>query len=209
MTAKDPLSEVQHRNEVLVERYRMMMLIVVMLAGLCLLNTLVNVYLVTRAPDVRYFAQNPQGGLAQILPLNVPNMSQTAVTQFAVDSVLAANSFDFKNFRRQLMSARTYFTPAGWKRYQEELDNNEVLQKVEKQFYVVSSSVTGAAVIEDEGEVLGSHYWNIQVPFVVRFSREGADKSFNMVARIKVVRVPNEVSPQGVGVTQFVAQQTT
>lgn len=203
----DPIRMVQERNHLIVDRYRKMILAVVIMGVAVIAMAGVIVYLAARSPEPRYFAQNSQGGLTEIVPLNTPNQSLGAVLSFASDSVLAVNSYDFANYRRQLTDGAKYFTPNGWKRYQDELTATNTLEDVVKGQMVVSSAVSGAPILEREGEIGGVKFWDVQVPFVVRFQSEKINKTLNMVSLVKVVRVSPQESDRGIAVAQFIVKQ--
>lgn len=203
----DPMKVVQERNHIIMDRYRNMIVATSISGVVAVLSMCLNFYLIGRQPEPRYFAQNSQGGLMEIMPLDTPNQSLGAVLSFASDAVLSVNAYDFANYRRQLTEGAKYFTTNGWKRYQDELAATGTLEEVVKSQLVVSSAVSGAPVLDNEGTLGGVKFWDVQVPFVVRFQSEKVNKTFNMVAVVKVVRVRPQESDRGIAVAQFIVKQ--
>lgn len=203
---RDPLLMVHERNSALLWRHRTIISICAAMALALVVSGALNLYLATHRPQPHYFAQNAQGGLTPIVSMDKPNESSGAILNFAAQSVLAVNTYDFANYRSQLSRAARGFTPNAWRRYVTQLKSTGTLSQVKKANLVVSSAISSAPVLQSDGVLYGTYYWNVQVPFVVRFQGNDVDKSYSMLALVKVVRVsPIQVS-RGIAVAQFVAQ---
>ena len=71
-------------------------------------------YFYQAIPDPVYFATTKNGKLIKLAPLNKPNLSRDAVSQWAVQAVSHTMSFSWVNYKEHLTSScNTYFTDAG------------------------------------------------------------------------------------------------
>lgn len=177
--------------------------------GLALVVSLFgNFYQGANKPEPRYFAQDAATGtLTPVIPLTQPISSRTAVMQHAAEAVGALNAIDFLNYKDQLNRAANYFTKSAWVRYMSEFQNTGTLELIEKRNLVMSGSITDPAVITGDGTVFNTLYWDVQIPYRVRYVAQGYDQSVEYIAKIKVVRVSTRENPKGIAIAQFVAQR--
>lgn len=205
---KDSLLSVTKRNRDLEKRsFRstgsvaaMSMALIVSIAG--------NIYQGTNRPEPRYFAQdNTTGTLTPIVPLTQPISSRTAVMQHAAEAIGALNAIDALNYKDQLNRSASYFTKNAWVRYLSEFQNTGTLELIEKRNLVMSGVVTEPPVITQEGTVFNTLFWDVQIPYRVRYASQGSDQMVDYIAKIKVVRVPTTENPKGIAIAQFIAQR--
>jgi intracellular multiplication protein IcmL len=147
--------------------------------------------------------------LTPVIPLTQPISSRTAVMQHAVESIGALNAIDSLNYRDQLNRAAGYFTRNAWVRYLSEFQNTGTLELIEKKNMVLNGVVTEPPVITGDGNIFGSLYWDVQVPYRVHYLAQGYDQSVDYIAKIKIVRVSTLENPKGIAIAQFVAQRGT
>ena len=135
-------------------------------------------------------------------------MSTAAIIQWATDAAVAAYTFDFTNYRRQLTYAqKTYFTPEGWSRFLKALDSTNILKTVIKEKLIVNAAVTQAPVVKASGKVRGKYTWIIQMPMVVTYRSSTRSNSVNLLVTLTIERVSLlKGSPRGVGVVGYIAQ---
>lgn len=179
------------------------------LAGLSLalvVSVMGNIYQGLNRPEPRYFAHdNTTHTLTPIVGLTTPISSRTAVMQHAADSIGALNALDPLNYRSQLNIAANFFTKNAWARYLNELKSTGTLELVEKRNMVTSGVVTEPPVITGEGTIFNSLYWDLQVPYRVKYLGQGYNQSVDYIAKIKIVRVSTLDNPKGIAIAQFVS----
>lgn len=169
-----------------------------------------NIYQGTNRPEPRYFAQDATTGtLTPVLPLTQPITSRTAVMQHAVDSIGALNAIDFLNYKDQYNRAASAFTKNAWVRYLNELQATGTIDLIQKRNLVTTGSVTEPAVITGEGTILNTLFWDVQVPYRVKYVAQGYNQTVDFIATIKIVRVPTTENPKGIAIAQFIAQRTS
>ncbi len=150
------------------------------------------------------FAARSQNGLAMQLTAHTdPNLLSTTLTTWAGKAAVAAYTFDFVNYQKQIALARPYFTAAGWNDYQASIAS--LIQTITQNQLFVNGVVSAAPVISNQGELPGRGYtWRVQIPFLVTYqsANELSRRSFTVV--ITIVRVPTYLNPAGIGIDQFV-----
>ena len=180
----------------------------VMLTGALAVSVTGNVMQGLHRPEPRYFAQNEAtGSLTPIVPLNKPIGSTNTILQHGSDVIMDLYALDFQNYRSQLQRASDYFTQNGWQKYVSEFESTGNLAAIKERRMVLSGVVTKPPVVVQSGEVFGTLYWDIEVPYQVRYIAAGFDQTQDLVARIKIVRVPTTQNPRGIAIAQFVSRQ--
>jgi hypothetical protein len=199
----DPLLSVAKRNREIEKRLQWALTVVALqMCGLILLIGAV-VYLSTRPVVPVYFVQKADGsGLERIYPLNEANTSTSAVTQLVADQIGCVNSYDFANYKNQLARCGEFFTRTGWTRFLGEFEAQGMRLAIEQRALVASSVIGKPPKIVKQGEIMGALYWDLEVPFSVRYQGRGYDTVQNSVAVVKVVRVPVTDNPRGIAVAQ-------
>jgi hypothetical protein len=178
-----------------------------LLALIVALSVAGNVMQGMRKTEHHYFAQNIDGsGMTPIVPLNQPISSKASVTQLVVDAISELNALDFANYKKQLSDASPYFTKSGWVRYMDEFVNSGTRDVLEKRQLVMTGAITRPPIITAEGELYGALFWDVEVPYLVRYQGAGSDQQQVGIARVKVVRVPVTDNPKGIAIAQFVGR---
>jgi intracellular multiplication protein IcmL len=203
----DPIISISKRNRELEKRTQRALLANLTLTLALTVSVAGNVILGTRKAEPRYFAQNEQtGALTQIVPLNKPISSKASVIQHVADTVGDVYALDFANYQGQLQRASSSFTSKGWERFIAEFEASGNIDAMLKKQLVVSGVISKPPVIVREGEIFGALFWDLQVPYSVRYQGAGFDQTQNLVAFVKVVRVPTTENPRGIAIAQFVAK---
>lgn len=206
--AKDSIVAVGRRNKELEKRAFRATSSVTALAAALVMSIIGNIYLGTNKPQPQYFAQdNASRTLTPIVPLTQPISSRAAILQHATDAIGALNNVDFLNFKPQLMDASKFFTKNAWERYVAELGNSGTIELIQRRNLVMTGVVTEPPMIVGEGTIFDSLYWDLQVPYRVRYVSQGYNESVDYIAKIKVVRVRTTDNPKGIAIAQFVAQR--
>lgn len=135
-------------------------------------------------------------------PLNQPNMSDTAVLNWATEATKSAYSYDFKNYAKQIQENKQYFTAPGWAAFMAALDKSNNLKVVENKKLVASAATAGKPVILKKGVRNGIYTWKIQIPLLATYESESKLIKQNLTVNLMVLR-NNSVA--GVGISHFVA----
>ncbi|MCD6055972.1 MAG: protein IcmL (DotI) [Gammaproteobacteria bacterium] len=205
--ARVALEHVKERNDFYRDSYRKVMMALLLAIAVVIAQMITIWYLATHRPVPTYFATNAAGGLTELVPLNRPNMSTATIVQWATNAAVAAYTFDFNGYRRQLSETQAqYFTPDGWTSFLKALDTSNILKAVIQDKLIVSAAVTQAPVVKASGIVHGKYTWVIQMPMVVTYQSSAQINSMNYLVTLTIERVSLLDSPQGVGVVAYIAQ---
>lgn len=204
-TAEAAAERVVLRTEFYRDAYRRLVLIAMGAVALAVVEAGIIAYQATRPIQTRYFATE-NGRITPLRPLNEAVLSHRQVLQFAQEAAVAAYTFDFVNYRKQLSDINSYFTRDGYSEYIDALSRSN-LDIVTKKRYVVSATAVGAPVITREGLRQGVYAWEVQLPMSVVYqsAAERADQRF--VVKMLLKRMPSEDNASGVGVHQIILEE--
>lgn len=182
-----------------------------MLACVCAALSLLSAYQVFsfKTPP-QYIQLTEDGRIFPVAPLNVPNVSEGEVVQFATDSVKWINTYDFKSWRDQLQVNSARFTPKGWGEYLDQLTVTGTLNTMQAKKMVVSPTFSGPPQVIKQGVVAdGTLYtWVVEVPVQVNLEAASTDKNATNltqkgVVTLYIVRVPLEVNLRGYAIAVY------
>jgi intracellular multiplication protein IcmL len=135
-------------------------------------------------------------------PLSQPNMSDTAVLNWASDAAKSAYSYDFKNYTKQLQQLQPNFTSTGWIAFMNALNKSNNLNVLQNKKLVASATLTGKPTILEKKVRNGIYSWKIQVPLLATYENESKLIKQHLIVTMLVVR---DNSPNGLGISHFVA----
>lgn len=182
-----------------------------LLAAVCAALSLLSAYQVFsfKTPP-QYIQLTEDGRIFPVAPLNVANVSEGEVVQFATESVKWINTYDFRSWRDQLQVNSARFTPKGWGEYLEQLTVTGTLNTMQAKKMVVSPAFTGPPQVLKQGVVAdGTLYtWVVEVPVRVTLEAASTDKNAtNLVQKgvvtMYIVRVPLEVNLRGYAIAVY------
>ena len=141
----------------------------------------------------------------KLYPLSVPVVSNSYLLSWVNQAAVAAYTYNFVNYRAQLQSASDYFTPDGWRGFEQALTASRNLQTVIARKLVATAVATGAPVIEDQRVIAGRYSWRISLPILIKYESASTQFKQSLVVRMIVVRVPTVDNPRGIAIQQFIA----
>lgn len=206
MDSDDALVAITLRRDFYRDNFRRCQMLCLGLILLVIIETIAIIGMVNEPVQVQYFATDPQGRIVKLQPLSQPVISQEAVLSWANQAIVSAYTYNFVSYRSQLQKLSDYFTPDGWKQFQDALTKTRNLQTVIAQQLVATAVATGAPVIEDQQVISGRYSWKISMPVLVKYQSSSKNYSQSLVVRIIVQRVPVYTNPKGVGIVQFIAK---
>ncbi|MDR3492493.1 MAG: DotI/IcmL/TraM family protein [Gammaproteobacteria bacterium] len=159
-------------------------------------------YQVFHRPLPRFNAVAPDEQRMGLLSYNEPNLLPNTILTWASKAAVAAYTFDFVNYDKEMLVAKPYFTEAGWEAYQAAVAN--VITRITKGQLFVNGVVAGPPVIANQGDLPGSGYsWRVQIPFLVTYQSAEESKTSNFLVVLRIVKVPTEINPDGIGIEKF------
>jgi intracellular multiplication protein IcmL len=160
-------------------------------------------------PKATYFATNESGKLNELIPLDIPYVSQELLLSFADQAAVTAYSFDFLNYQQQLQQAKKYFTDVGFTNFMNALQASGNLKVIQDKHLVVKAVVTDVPVILKEGVLPGTNQyaWQVQIPMLVQYISASEKIQQPIVATILIVRVSTLETRQGIAIASFTIAQ--
>lgn len=202
--ADDAIQLVRLRNDFYRDGHRKIVIALLTSIAIIALLTLGLVYIVTNPPEPRYFAISSDGRLTPIVALTQPNISQSALLQWANTAAIAAYTYNFVNYRQELQAASEFFTPPGWKAFMDALNASNNLTAVIARKLVVSAVATGAPVILQEGILNDVYAWRVQMPMLVTYQSASDFSQQSVTVTLLITRIPTINSARGIGIAQFI-----
>jgi intracellular multiplication protein IcmL len=203
------LEVVQMRKNFYRDSYRRVVTVLLFMILANLLLALIVYYLVTHQPEPKYFATSVDGRITPIYPLTAPMVSDSALLQWANQAAVAAYTYNFATFRKELQEASEYFTPGGWKDFESALESSRNLETVITKKLVVTAVATGAPVILDRGVLNGHYSWKVQMPLLVTYQSASTVVQQPILVTMLITRVSTLNVPKGIAIAQFVASVTS
>lgn len=169
---------------------------------------LVIIALLTENPEPRYFPSRADGGMTRLIPLNEPMLAPSSVLSWAGQAATEAFSFDYVSYRGQLEEAAVNFTPEGWRSFLKALEDSRNIDLVIQRKLIVTAKLSGAPVILTEGVVNGVYAWRVELPILIEtFAPNDNINGQSISVSMTISRVPVLEYPNGIAITQFVAQR--
>ena len=203
--AEDALTAVVLRNNFYRDGQRKMIAVLIFSIACNVLLASILAYIITHPPAPKYFATSINGRITPLVALNAPNQSDSAVLQWANQAAVATFSYNFVNYRSELVAASGFFTPEGWDQFVSALAGSNNLDAVKAKKLVVSAVATSAPVILQKGVLNGRFAWRIQMPILVTYQSASEFSQQNLNVTMLVSRVDTLNSPRGIGIAQFVS----
>lgn len=197
----------RHRRD----RLHYLLRVTVAVATLVVFLAVVAAFLLARGPLYKYVMVDPTGRLIQMVPLSQPNHDDAAILSWTVDAVTRIYTFDFANFRRQFQNSQALLTQIGFANFERSLRESGNFVAVRENRYVTTAVPNGPPRLLASNlvtSVSGESRWGWVVEFPMlltyRSSKQSTTQELNV--RATVVRVPEYINRQGLGIRQVIAE---
>jgi intracellular multiplication protein IcmL len=205
MADKTALEVVQMRKDFYRDSYRRVAAALLFMTIVSGILAGIVYFLATHHPEPRYFATSADGRITPIYPLTAPMVSDSALLQWANQAAVAAYTYNFATYRKELQDASEYFTPQGWSDFETALQSSRNLETVINKKLVVTAVATGAPVILDRGVLDGHYSWKVQMPLLVTYESASTTIQQPILITMLITRVSTLNVPKGIAIAQFVA----
>jgi|JI10StandDraft_1071094.scaffolds.fasta_scaffold17595_6 intracellular multiplication protein IcmL len=203
MADQDALQAVMLRNNFYRDSYRrvlaVLLIMIVVNVGLFALVY----YLITTRPKPEYFATTTDGKVIRMYALSEPVVTSAELLQWATAAATTVNTYDFTNWRKALQEASDYFTPGGWREFQDALKSSNNLGTVTTKKLSVTAVATGAPTILDKGVINGVYKWKVQLPLLITYESASTNISQPVVATMLITRTSTLETPRGIAIDAF------
>lgn len=202
------LQTVKNRTDFYVDQYRRVTIALLVMIVINGCSLAFSYFLYSSRPDPEYFATTAEGRLIKMQPLSAPIVAPSALLEWATRAAVAAYTYNFVDYRRQLEEASHYFTPKGWRSFEGELKKSRNLQTVIASKLVATAVPTGAPVIEDRMVIFSTYTWKVSIPVLVKYDSASTNYTQPLIIRMLIQRVPVLNNAKGIAISQFVATPT-
>ena len=206
--APDALAAAGLRFEWYRDGFRLLLALLLIGALVLALSLGLNVFLLAYRPPPKYWVQTADGRLIGAEPLDEPSFSDERVTQWATEAVVAANNWNFADYREALQAAcNRYFTPAGCQEYRDALIRIGNLESVKAKRLTVRAVVVKPPIILNkvlQGQTR-RFTWHLQMEVLISYLSSAEQTAQPLVVTVVVVRRALTETEQGVGIEKYVA----
>ncbi len=201
-----PFGAVVTRNDFYKDGYRRLTKIAVTLAfaNIALIAAIIVQISMTQPQD-RFFATTADGRLIRMVPLNQPDLKDSALISWTSKAAADVMTFGFHDYQQRLQEASSYFTRRGWQSFSEALEKARILETVEKNQQIVTAAPQRAPIILQQGVKNGVYQWVVELPLIVTYQAGSTTQNTNLKVRMIIVRVSTLDNPYGVGIQQWIS----
>lgn len=204
---EDAIELVKLRNNFYRDNYRRVVLALLILMAINFGLVAVIIYQYQSRPEPRYFATSADGRITPLYSRRKPVVTASELREWANEAATAAFTYNFSNYREALQVASEYFTPRGWRNFQEALRQSGNLTTVLKQKLVVSARPTGTPEIIDQRIIDNAYTWKVQIPLLVTYQSVNKTLQDPLVVTLSITRVSALDVPRGIAIDQYIASQ--
>lgn len=160
-------------------------------------------------PQTKYFGLTADNRIIQMFPLDEPNMTESALLDWAAKAATCFYVYDHVNYKSQLYQCQRYMTESQWDNWKAEMLKSKMIEMVKNDRLVVSAAVLSPPAIENKGILKGHLAWQIAVPLQVKFTNRQDSKSDSYLINMTVIRVNQLARPDtmGVAINSFVSSR--
>ena len=186
------------------ESARRVMIVTLLSMLLSVVLASILLYEILNVPEQQFFSTSINGQAKKLYPLELPNQSDTAVSDWAKLAAISAYTYNFVDYSRQLIKLKPYFTANGWDIFLQALrDSNNVDTVIQKKLSV-SAVPTSRPIILDKGILNGRYTWRVQMKMLITYQSASEYTQNATVVTMLINRVSTFNSPRGIGISQFI-----
>jgi len=167
---EDTLELVRLRNQFYRDNYRRVTLVLLLSITLNVGMAAAVAYLWQYRPKPVFFATTPTGQIWKMIPLRSPIHTDANVKNWASEAVMAAMTYDFHNYQKQLLAAGEYFTDKAFTEYLTSLKKSGNIEFLTEKRLQADPSLEGLPVILAKSRPGASRFrWDIEMPVAVLY----------------------------------------
>lgn len=164
-----------------------------------------GVWALTRQPEPKYFATQKDGQILPLIPLDQPYLSDSQVSNFAVDCVSKTLTVSFAVWQKNLSDSQSCFTREGWDAMMKALEDSSTLEFIKTRRLDSVATVAGASIVE-RGRADARYAWRVKMPINLTFVSSSEKTNQQIEALVEIVRTPTYENVSGVAINRFIAQ---
>lgn len=167
----------------------------------------ISVYLYLDKPKPVYFHTDNEWRVLSPVPLDKVYLTVPELVQWVSSVLPKAFTYDFINYTKQLQNVSQYFTPNGWQKFLDQINQYANYNQVVNGKLFLNASPAGAPIILNQGLLEGRYAWWILMPINVNYISSEKSTTFPLEMRVLIVRVPTLNNIDGVGIENIMVSQ--
>lgn len=170
------------------------------------ISLICNILQVSLRPEPRYFGMTADLRLMPMPTLSTPIMTDAALKSWAGSAVIDSLTLTYLDWRTKLSACRQYFTPKAFAQFANTLVEEGHVPLLEQKKALLHTVLTASPTIVKSGVLKGILTWEIEVPVLLTYETSaGRVAANNIIATIRVQRVPTTDYERGVAISQLIA----
>jgi hypothetical protein len=161
-------------------------------------------------PAYRYYSLSPDDKItAELISLDVPNLTDQAITSWAANSITEIMTFGFGDIEQKLDRQLWRFTEDGRWSFIKAIDKENLLEEFRAKQLVLTTVPIDAAVITAQGlNEAKEQYWIVQLPVVMTYvTNNNVSRREKPIIELTIIRVPTWRNPQGIAIKTWTLAQ--
>lgn len=156
-------------------------------------------------PQDRHYALTPEGAQANLVALDMPNISQQTLFDWSAEAATQIMTFGFNDYERRLNNTRERFTDKGWQSFRDVMVNSLFFKTVIEEQQIVTSVPRQPPTMFFEGLTAGVYNWIVEIPLLVTVRSGSINRTLNLTVRLVVIRVPTAENPTGMAIDRWIS----
>lgn len=193
------------RHQTYADGFRRMTMVAFAAIITCGIGVAFGVWALTRQPETKYFATQKDGQILPLIPLDQPYLSESQVSNIAVDCVSRTLTVSFAVWQKNLSDSQACFTREGWDAMMKALEESATLEFIKVRRLDTVATVAGASIVE-KGRADGRYAWRVKMPIDLTFVSSSEKTNQRLEALVEIVRTPTYENVHGVAINRFIAQ---
>ena len=145
-----------------------------------------------------------------LILLNEARVTHKSIINWTTDAVNSIYNLDFLEYEKQLTLSKKYFTDEGYRKFEDNLIQNKVIDKIIEEKKIVKMVVSGTPIIVSENiygsqDIMGNKYWQMRVPVIVT-TESGRTEVASGYVNLMIVFQATDDNPSGFYISQIVSE---
>jgi len=154
------------------------------------------------APIYIFHAITPEGKVTDLVPLNIPNLTNPAVVSWAASSTTEILSFGFGDVDAKTIAQKKRFTTDGWREFVKAFLGAGIRETLKQSQEVMTTVPSDTPVIISQGVNEQHIYqWKLEVPIITTYAaNNNVIRPEAALVEMTIVRVSHDISPAGIAI---------
>lgn len=182
--------------------------------GACLgLSLLCNIVQTQKTIPVKYVYADANGKISTLTAMNMPNMSDSEISNWIINALSNSLSFDYVQYRKQIQDSQQYFTPNGFVGFEKMLQTSHLLNEIIDQHLIMKSTILKAPNLTSSGDEGGVFVWHFSVPMSIELNmKSGQNNTINssqksVIVNVTIERLPETLQASAVGIARIFIEE--